>query len=199
MPFLVFGWPLGETNVFFWVFFSCFYCREKDLDEVLQTHSVFVNVSKGQMAKKDDLVKAFGTGDQTEICKQVNKARGVSTPGIRIVSWTFCSVVVVFYNRFCPKGNSRCLTRRGRASWRRCSETSPPSWRRSVWIQTLRGLTPSVWSSERWRTSTTLWSPTRAPSSRSAGKTEPYISKQEVEISGAVVQNHNYYQLFQMF
>lgn len=47
----------------------CF--REKDLDEVLQTHSIFVNVSKGQMAKKEDLVKAFSTDDQTEICKQV--------------------------------------------------------------------------------------------------------------------------------
>lgn len=45
--------------------------REKDLDEVLQTHSVFVNVSKGQVAKKDDLNKAFGTDDLTEICKQV--------------------------------------------------------------------------------------------------------------------------------
>ncbi|XP_024133468.1 ribosome maturation protein SBDS [Oryzias melastigma] len=44
---------------------------EKDLDEVLQTHSVFMNVSKGQTAKKDDLVKAFGTEDQTEICKQI--------------------------------------------------------------------------------------------------------------------------------
>ncbi|XP_068172991.1 ribosome maturation protein SBDS [Antennarius striatus] len=44
---------------------------EKDLDEVLQTHSVFVNVSKGQMAKKEDLAKAFGTDDQTEICKQI--------------------------------------------------------------------------------------------------------------------------------
>nr|XP_057936606.1 ribosome maturation protein SBDS [Doryrhamphus excisus] len=44
---------------------------EKDLDEVLQTHSVFVNVSKGQVAKKDDLCKAFGTDDQTEICKQI--------------------------------------------------------------------------------------------------------------------------------
>uniref|UniRef100_A0AAX7VCV0 Ribosome maturation protein SBDS n=1 Tax=Astatotilapia calliptera TaxID=8154 RepID=A0AAX7VCV0_ASTCA len=43
---------------------------EKDLDEVLQTHSVFVNVSKGQVAKKDDLTKAFGTDDLTEICKQ---------------------------------------------------------------------------------------------------------------------------------
>ncbi|MED6235588.1 hypothetical protein ATANTOWER_029634 [Ataeniobius toweri] len=44
---------------------------EKDLDEVLQTHSVFVNVSKGQMAKKEDLLKAFGSDDQTEICKQI--------------------------------------------------------------------------------------------------------------------------------
>lgn len=44
---------------------------EKDLEEVLQTHSVFVNVSKGQTAKKEDLVKAFGTDDQTEICKQI--------------------------------------------------------------------------------------------------------------------------------
>ncbi|XP_013884715.1 ribosome maturation protein SBDS [Austrofundulus limnaeus] len=44
---------------------------EKDLDEVLQTHSVFINVSKGQMAKKEDLVKSFGTDDQTEICKQI--------------------------------------------------------------------------------------------------------------------------------
>ncbi|KAG3259744.1 SBDS, ribosome maturation factor [Ictidomys tridecemlineatus] len=43
---------------------------EKDLDEVLQTHSVFVNVSKGQVAKKEDLISAFGTDDQTEICKK---------------------------------------------------------------------------------------------------------------------------------
>lgn len=48
-----------------------FSSREKDLDEVLQTSSVFVNVSKGQVAKKDDLTKAFGTDDLTEICKQV--------------------------------------------------------------------------------------------------------------------------------
>ncbi|CAL8374790.1 ribosome maturation protein SBDS [Gadus morhua] len=44
---------------------------EKDLDEVLQTHSVFVNVSKGQVAKKDDLSKSFGTEDLTEVCKQI--------------------------------------------------------------------------------------------------------------------------------
>lgn len=46
---------------------------EKDIDEVLQTHTVFTNVSKGQVAKKEDLVKAFGTDNQTEICKEILK------------------------------------------------------------------------------------------------------------------------------
>ena len=32
---------------------------EKDLDEVLQSHTVFVNVSKGEVAKKADLTKCF--------------------------------------------------------------------------------------------------------------------------------------------
>lgn len=54
------------------MFFGCvLISREKDLDEVLQTHTVFVNVSKGQVAKKEDLIQAFGTDDQTEICKMV--------------------------------------------------------------------------------------------------------------------------------
>jgi len=44
---------------------------EKDIDEVLQTHTVFVNVSKGQVAKKEDIIKAFGKDDQTEICKEI--------------------------------------------------------------------------------------------------------------------------------
>ncbi|KAJ3590990.1 hypothetical protein NHX12_008938 [Muraenolepis orangiensis] len=44
---------------------------EKDLDEVLQTHSVFVNVSKGQVAKTGDLSNAFGTDNLTDICKQI--------------------------------------------------------------------------------------------------------------------------------
>lgn len=45
--------------------------REKDIDEVLQTHTVFVNVSKGEVARKEDLVKAFGEADQTTICRQI--------------------------------------------------------------------------------------------------------------------------------
>lgn len=44
---------------------------EKDIDEVLQTHTVFTNVSKGQAAKKEELVKAFGKADDTEICKEI--------------------------------------------------------------------------------------------------------------------------------
>lgn len=38
---------------------------------MLQTHTVFLNVSKGQGAKKEDLLKAFGKDDQTEICKEI--------------------------------------------------------------------------------------------------------------------------------
>ena len=48
-----------------------FFFREKDIDEVLQTHTVFLNVSKGQVAKKEDLIKAFEKEDQTEICKEI--------------------------------------------------------------------------------------------------------------------------------
>ncbi|XP_015519517.1 ribosome maturation protein SBDS [Neodiprion pinetum] len=44
---------------------------EKDIDEVLQTHTVFTNVSKGQVSKREDLLKAFGKDDQTEICKEI--------------------------------------------------------------------------------------------------------------------------------
>uniref|UniRef100_A0A2M4AQ01 Ribosome maturation protein SBDS n=1 Tax=Anopheles triannulatus TaxID=58253 RepID=A0A2M4AQ01_9DIPT len=44
---------------------------EKDLDEVLQTVAVFHNVSKGEVAKKEELAKAFGKDDVTEICKEI--------------------------------------------------------------------------------------------------------------------------------
>ncbi|KAF5940502.1 hypothetical protein HYC85_021669 [Camellia sinensis] len=42
--------------------------REKDLDEVLQSQTVYSNVSKGVLAKSKDLVAAFGKDDQTNIC-----------------------------------------------------------------------------------------------------------------------------------
>ena len=37
---------------------------EKDINEVLQTNSVFTNVSKALLAKGEDLRSAFGTDDQ---------------------------------------------------------------------------------------------------------------------------------------
>jgi len=44
---------------------------ETDIDEVLQTHAVFTNVSKGEVAKAADLKKAFGTDNQDEICLEI--------------------------------------------------------------------------------------------------------------------------------
>ena len=47
---------------------------DTDLDDVLQSHSVFINVSKGQTAKKEDLIAAFGIEDQTKICIEVGSS-----------------------------------------------------------------------------------------------------------------------------
>lgn len=44
------------------------------MDEVLQSHTVYTNVSKGVLAKSKDLIKAFGTDDQTKICLEVSIA-----------------------------------------------------------------------------------------------------------------------------
>lgn len=41
---------------------------EKDLDEVLQAHTVFTNVSKGAVARAEDLQRAFGTADHAAVC-----------------------------------------------------------------------------------------------------------------------------------
>ena len=45
------------------------FCREKDIDEVLQATTVFGNVSKGTLAKHKDLIDVFGTGDEDKICR----------------------------------------------------------------------------------------------------------------------------------
>ena len=46
----------------------------------MQTHTVFTNVSKGQVAKKEDLVTAFGTDDDLEVCKEVLCYSGSLSP-----------------------------------------------------------------------------------------------------------------------
>lgn len=44
---------------------------EKDVDEVLQIHQVFMNVSKGQVASKEDLQKCFGTTNIDDVIKEI--------------------------------------------------------------------------------------------------------------------------------
>ncbi|MCO5583804.1 hypothetical protein L7F22_037718 [Adiantum nelumboides] len=44
---------------------------EKDTDEVLQSHTVYTNVSKGVLAKSKDLIAAFGTDDHDKICIEI--------------------------------------------------------------------------------------------------------------------------------
>ncbi|KAK9480118.1 SBDS protein C-terminal domain-containing protein [Lipomyces japonicus] len=46
---------------------------ETDLDEVLQIHNVFLNVSKGQVAPNEDLKASFGTTDSDKIILEILK------------------------------------------------------------------------------------------------------------------------------
>ena len=54
----------------------CKFFSEKDIGEVLQTNTVFSNVSRGEYPKKDALWMAFETDDQTEICREI-LAKGI--------------------------------------------------------------------------------------------------------------------------
>jgi ribosome maturation protein Sdo1 len=47
--------------------------RESNIDDVLQISNIFVNVSKGEVAKANDLEKAFGTSDTNNIVKEVRQ------------------------------------------------------------------------------------------------------------------------------
>lgn len=49
----------------------CHIYSETDLDEVLQTDQVFTNVSKGALAPKAELTKAFGNKPQSEIILEI--------------------------------------------------------------------------------------------------------------------------------
>lgn len=44
-------------------------CSEKDLDEVVQTTTIFANVSKGVLAKHEDLQLVFGSTNQDKVCR----------------------------------------------------------------------------------------------------------------------------------
>ncbi len=55
---------------------------ESDIDDVLQISNVFVNVSKGEVAKSQDLQKSFGTTDRDTIVKEVRTSFVVAWCGI---------------------------------------------------------------------------------------------------------------------
>lgn len=78
-----------------------FFCREKDLDEVLQTQTVYSNVSKALLAKSTDLMKAFGTDDQSKICLEVSlyTQRHLS----KLLQWNKKISVQLFYFEFHAK------------------------------------------------------------------------------------------------
>jgi hypothetical protein len=44
---------------------------EKDIDEVLQVHTIYANLDKGVLAKSEDLIEAFGTDDEDKVCVEV--------------------------------------------------------------------------------------------------------------------------------
>jgi ribosome maturation protein Sdo1 len=48
--------------------------RETNLDDVLQINNVFMNVSKGEVARHGDLDKAFGKAEVNDIVKEVCNA-----------------------------------------------------------------------------------------------------------------------------
>ena len=53
----------------------CSVIREKDIDEVLQTHTVYENVSKGVLAKSKDMKQVFGTDDHDVVSLEVRFLR----------------------------------------------------------------------------------------------------------------------------
>ena len=44
---------------------------EKDIDEVLQAHTIFANLEQGDIAKSEDLIEAFGTDNEDVVCVEV--------------------------------------------------------------------------------------------------------------------------------
>lgn len=45
--------------------------RETNIDDVVQVNNIFINVSKGEVAKTEDLKKAFGKVDRDTIVREV--------------------------------------------------------------------------------------------------------------------------------
>jgi len=75
------------------------FCREKDLDETLQISNVFVNVSKGEVAKSNDLKKSFGTDDRNAVAREVHIGFSSSSFLGRPPADEFCSSFLIIIPR----------------------------------------------------------------------------------------------------
>jgi ribosome maturation protein SDO1 len=56
------------------------FCREKDLNEVVQTTTIFANVSKGVLAKHEDMQAVFGSTDEDAICRRMLQDGDLQVP-----------------------------------------------------------------------------------------------------------------------
>jgi len=54
------------------------FSSETNLDDVLQISNVFINVSKGEVAKHNDLQKAFGTSDIDKVVSEASLSPYIS-------------------------------------------------------------------------------------------------------------------------
>ena len=82
--------------------------REKDIDEVVQTQQVFTNVSKGQLAKKEDLQRAFGTDDVEKCCLMVLILCLQHLLFSICICCRACCRVCLFYCKCCFQNGSKC-------------------------------------------------------------------------------------------
>ena len=108
-------------------------CREKDLDEVLQTTTVFSNVSKAVVAKDEALVEVFGTSDERAVCLKIlaegeTQASRACAPVCLKTSFS-CSRHPSYHDEdINGQGNCRSQTKSG--SWN--SATCSGMWRASL-------------------------------------------------------------------
>jgi ribosome maturation protein SDO1 len=69
--------------------FSQSWHREKDINEVVQTTTVFSNVSKGVLAKREDLQAVFATDDEEAICRIILSEGDFQVPLLRLRTASF--------------------------------------------------------------------------------------------------------------
>jgi Shwachman-Bodian-Diamond syndrome (SBDS) protein len=110
-------------------------CREKDLDEVLQISNVFMNVSKGEVAKSNDLKKSFGTDDRNTVTKEVRFSLSLPSPpsqGIFMHAYTQPQNNSLSNHRFSAKAKFRSAKRSENTILQLYAAKSPHSSLRSV-------------------------------------------------------------------